>query len=319
MKRQIIVVADGFSATQLEDIQAAVEDWATVESFALDETRSPRVVQRMKEAEVMFGLPSPHDLAASSLRYLQLQSIGYDIYTSAGVTFPAGLTICNAAGVMDIGMSEHLLSLMLALARRLPDYYAARQTRVWRRGELTHGELSGSTVCFIGVGQSGTAMARSCLGLGMRVRGVRRHPDRPHPLIDEIYGPDQLYEAVREADHVVAILPASHESKHLFNAAFFEAMRPGAYFYNLGRGMLVDEAALIQYLQSGHLAGAGLDVFETEPLPADSPLWTMENVIVTPHVAGFSINDFKRYTELFIENLRRYRDGSPLKNAVLVA
>jgi len=148
------------------------------------------------------------------------------------------------------------------------------------------------------------------------VTGVRRNPDKPAAGIEKMFGVGQLLEALALADIVVISLPHTPETHHLFDARAFEAMKPDAYLVNIGRGKVVDEAALITALHSGSLAGAGLDVFETEPLPGDSPLWDMSNVIITSHYAGISPVYDQRAMAIVLDNLRRYKSGQPLAHVV---
>ena len=179
-----------------------------------------------------------------------------------------------------------------------------------------HGRLAGSTVCVIGLGTLGSAIARRCAALGMRVLGVRRHPERSSPDVSEVFGPEDLAAAVAGADHVVGALPGGASTTGLISREVIATMKPGACFYNVGRGPSVDEEALIERLAGGSLAGAGLDVFATEPLPDDSPLWSMENVIVTPHMAGYTWDYADELCEVFVANLAAYHAGEPPPNAI---
>jgi phosphoglycerate dehydrogenase-like enzyme len=252
------------------------------------------------------------------VRLLQLPSVGYDNYLGQGLESKSDFILCNAHGTMGPGIAEHTLAMMLAFARFLPKHLRDQQARRWERMPV-YGELAGATVCVVGLGDLGTAIARRCAALDMRVIGVRRDSGKGHPIAERVYPIAQIRDAVAKADHVVAILPATAETGHIFNDDVFSAMKRGAYFYNVGRGSTVDERALIAHLRSGHLAGAGLDVFEHEPMPSDSPFWTMEQVIVLPHVAGRSAREYDRQADLFLENLRRFRAGEPLLNVVPLA
>ncbi len=269
----------------------------------------------MASADVMVGWPEPDVLAASSLELLLLPSAGYEKYLTPELAAREGLVVCNAGGAYSEGVAEHCVAMMLALVRRLPEYLAARPQRSWEHRHR-HGRLSDSTVCVIGLGTLGSAIARRCAALGMRVVGVRRHPDRPTPNVSEVFGPDDLATAVAGADHVVGALPGGAATRGLISREVIAAMKPGAYFYNVGRGPSVDEEALIERLAGGSLAGAGLDVFATEPLPDDSPLWSMENVIVTPHMAGYTWDYADELCKVFAVNLAAYVAGEPPPNAI---
>jgi phosphoglycerate dehydrogenase-like enzyme len=186
----------------------------------------------------------------------------------------------------------------------------------WERPPVEVFELAGKTMVLVGLGDIGARTARLAAALEMRVIGVERNPLLQVPGVERLVGVSQLRAVLAEAEVVVLTIPHTPTSTHLMGPAEFEAMKAGVYFVNIGRGKNVDEAALIAALQSGKIAGAGLDVFEIEPLPADSPLWDMENVIITSHYAGATPAYQARAMAIFIENLRRYRTGEALHNAV---
>lgn len=269
----------------------------------------------MAAAEVMVGWPEPDPLAASPLRLLLLPSAGYEEYLTPELAAREGLVVCNAGAAYSEGVAEHCVAMMMALVRRLPEYIGAMPRRSWEHLHR-HSRLSGSTVCVIGLGTLGSAIARRCAALGMRVVGVRRHPDRPCPNVSEVSGPENLATAVAGADHVVGALPGGAATRGLISREVIAAMKPGAYFYNVGRGPSVDEEALVERLAGGSLAGAGLDVFAAEPLRNDSPLWSMENVIVTPHMAGYTWDYADELCEVFAANLAAYCAGEPPPNAI---
>ena len=269
----------------------------------------------MAAAEVMIGWPEPEWLVDSPLKLLLLPSAGYEEYLTSELAAKEGLVVCNAGGAYSEGVAEHCVAMMMALVRRLPEYLAAMEPRRWDHLHR-HRRLSGSTVCVIGLGTLGSAIARRCSTLGVNVVGVRRHPDRPSPRVSEVFGPEDLVRAVSGADHVVGALPGGASTRGLISREVIAAMKPGAYFCNVGRGASVDEAALIERLQDGSLAGAGLDVFAIEPLPDDSPLWSMENVIVTPHMAGYTWDYADELCDVFAANLARYGAGEPLRNVI---
>ncbi len=269
----------------------------------------------MAGAEIMVGWPDPDLLAASPLRLLLLPSAGYEEYLTPELAAKEGLVVCNAGGAYSEGVAEHCLAMMLALVRRLPEYVAAMGPRRWEHMHR-HGRLAGSTVCVIGLGTLGSAIARRCAALGMRVVGVRRHPDRPAPAVSAVFGPKDLAAAVAGSDHVVGALPGGPATRGLISREVIAAMKPGAYFFNVGRGPSVDEEALVERLAGGSLAGAGLDVFATEPLPGDSPLWAMENVIVTPHMAGYTWDYPDELCKVFTANLVAHRAGDRPPNVI---
>ena len=269
----------------------------------------------MAGADVMVGWPEPNLLAASSLRLLLLPSAGYEEYLTPELATREGLAVCNAGGAYSEGVAEHCVAMMLALVRRLPEYLAARPQRSWEHLHR-HGRLAGSTACVIGLGTLGSAIARRCAALGMDLVGVRQHPERPNPYVSAVFGPEDLAAAVADADHVIGALPGGAATRGLISRKVISAIKPGAYFYNVGRGPSVDEEALIERLAGGSLAGAGLDVFATEPLPDDSPLWSIQNVIVTPHMAGYTWDYPDELCRVFAANLAAYVAGEPPPNAI---
>ncbi len=227
------------------------------------------------------------------------------------------LVITNTSGVHAVPVTEQILSFMFAFARNLHLNIRAQARHEWRKESMAQvSELSGKRALVIGVGAIGSHFARAAACLGMRVTGIRRHPEKDGSAVGEVFGLGELHRELGRADYVVVILPATPETRGMFAAPEFEAMKNGAVFINAGRGSLVDEKALVSALRSGRIGGAGLDVFETEPLPSDSPLWDMENVIIAPHTAGYTPEYVGRSFEIFLDNFPRYLAGEPLHNRV---
>ncbi len=189
---------------------------------------------------------------------------------------------------------------------------------MWRRGAT--GSLERKTLCVVGTGSIGRAIAGRARPFGMRVVGVKRTVSEDDPAwehADELYVTDRLHDALGGADYVALALPGTPETQHLVDAEAISAAKPGAYFVNVGRGAVVDEGALAEALEGGHLSGAALDVFEVEPLPEESPLWELENVVISPHSTDNLPELTNRLqTDLFCENLRRYLDGEALLNVL---
>ena len=305
---------DAFGGDHVRALCDAAGDGAIGELLGQD-ADAAEYARAMAAADVMVGWPDPDLLAASPLRLLLLPSAGYEEYLIPELAAKDSLVVCNAGGAYSEGVAEHCVAMMLALVRRLPEYLAAMPQRSWDHLHR-HSRLSGSTVCVIGLGALGSAIARRCAALGMSVVGVRRHPDRPSPSVSEVFGPDDLAAAVAGADHVVGALPGGAATRGLISREVISAMKPGAWFYNVGRGPSVDEEALIERLAGGSLGGVGLDVFATEPLPDDSPLWAMENVIVTPHMAGYTWDYADELCAVFAANLAAYVAGEPPPNVI---
>ena len=264
------------------------------------------------------------------LRWIQLHSAGAD-HLSEWLKNQTDIVITTASGIHAVPMAEYTLMMMLALIRRLPRmlHYQRRQEWPSDRWRLfSDGELRGSTLGIVGYGSVGREIGRLAKAFGMRLLAMRRHGGRREDpgyvepgtgdpqgtLPDAWYTPDQLLEMLPQCDFVVNVLPLTPETREVFDARAFAAMKPTAYFINIGRGGTVDEAALVRALEQGDIAGAALDVFEKEPLPSDSPLWRMENVIISPHISAFSTRYDDRAMTLFITNLQRYLKGEPLFN-----
>lgn len=238
---------------------------------------------------------------------------------SAGVDSPffiqlmeRGVRLTNSSGATASPIAQTAILYMLALSRNVRAWIRHQDKHEWERHSFV--ELDGSRLAVIGMGPIGEEIARLGVAMNMNVEAIRRTPTGQEPC--PTFRFDQLNNVVSRADWVVVALPLTPETKQLFNAPKFSAMKPGTYFVNVGRGELVDEPALVTALQSGHLGGAALDVFATEPLPADSPLWDMDNVIITPHSSGASQSSGLRAEEIFIENLAAYMAGGTLRNEV---
>ncbi|MFL5802112.1 MAG: D-2-hydroxyacid dehydrogenase, partial [Roseiflexaceae bacterium] len=261
----------------------------------------------------------PHELVAraAGLRWFQQWGAGADWLLRHPEVAGKDFALTNVSGVHAIPISEHIIGMLLMFARGLHHAVRAQAQREWRRIKSEEVfELAGKTMLLLGVGAIGERTAALASALGMRVEGIRRDPSREVAEVAAMYGPDQLRERLAHADFVVLTVPLSHATQGLIGAAELRAMRPSAYLINIGRGGTIDEPALVQALAKRRIAGAALDVFAEEPLPAASPLWAMENVIITAHYAGATPKYNQRAMAIFLDNLRRYRDGAPLRNLV---
>jgi phosphoglycerate dehydrogenase-like enzyme len=274
----------------------------------------------LAEADVIVGWHvSPEQLdQAPRLRWFHAGSAGVE-HLDLRALHKHNLILTNSRGVSAPNMAEHAMGMMVALARRFPTLMREQSAHSWR-DEDTHREvreLGEETLLIIGTGEIGSQVASRAAAFGMRVEGLRRRADaEPPPNFDRIWSADDLGKALSTADHVVVTLPETPETRGLLDAAAFAACKPGAMIYNVGRGAVIDTAALVAALQSGHLGGAGLDVTEPEPLPADSPLWDLENVLITAHTSGASPRYWERQEALISDNLARYLEGRPLRNLV---
>jgi len=271
-------------------------------------------------AEVLFDLDraTERDLArqAPRLRWIQLSSSGVgQIVANMGLG-DAPVVVTNAAGLHATPLAEFVLFAMLYFAKRMPHVLADQRRHHWERFALD--TLPGKTLGIVGFGQVGRAIARLARPVGLRVLAVRRSAgdavQSADADADTIYPPSGLRTLLAESDFVTLIVPFTPETAGLLGKAELAVMKPGAVLINIGRGPLVDEVALVEALRSGHLGGAALDVFAKEPLPTDSPLWDMPNVLVTPHSMSTALDENARMVDLFCDNLRRYLAGQALRN-----
>lgn len=250
---------------------------------------------------------------APRLRWVHTPSAGVEHLLTPAV-LERDLTLTNSAGVHAIPMAEFAMAFMLAHAKRLPEYRAAQAEPRWARG-LELRELYEATLLILGIGGIGQAIAERAAAFGMSVWGSRR-TDRPTPHAERVVTGDAWRDLLPEADYVVVAAPLTPETRHMVDAAALAAMKPSAYLINVARGPLVDESALAEALAAGRIAGAALDTFEREPLPPESPLWRLPNVTITPHATANSPRMRERQIALFLDNLRRFRNGQPLRNVV---
>jgi phosphoglycerate dehydrogenase-like enzyme len=285
-------------------------------AVATDDDTFQEVLPRA-EAVVAWRLSAAEVAAAPNLRWIQTVGAGVEDVIVPEIA-ERGIMLTNNSGVHAPNISEHLLAMMLAFARRLPFLIRGQIAHEWRDDSGRRGvfELDGQTLLVVGLGDIGQALARRALALGMHVLGVRRRGTEIPDGVAEVVGLSDINRVLPQAHHVAICLPLTPQTRRLFGRETFEAMRPGAYLYNIGRGAIVDTTALIDALSSGHLGGAGLDVTDPEPLPADSPLWDMENVIITSHTSGSTPHYWDRAIAILESNIERYRTGAELQNVV---
>jgi phosphoglycerate dehydrogenase-like enzyme len=249
---------------------------------------------------------------APRLRWIQSSSAGVEDLASP-VLRGRDIVLTNAAGVFDAALAESVLGFLLAFSGRILED-ARAQPGAWSQDPIRR--LGGTVALVVGAGSIGTETGRLLRSAGLRVRGIARTPRPADHVFEAIAGPDALHEELAGADHVVNVLPITPSTRRFFDAGAFEAMKPEALFVNIGRGATVDEPALIRALEEGWIGGAALDVFEREPLPAESPLWRMPNVLVSPHRAGDHEGWEDDVVAVFVNNLRRFVAGESLRNVV---
>jgi phosphoglycerate dehydrogenase-like enzyme len=276
------------------------------------------------DVDVVCTYGPPQDLyeVGPNLRWVALSSAGAELAVERGLVRRGGPVVTTASGVHAAPISEHVFGMLLMWVRQWPEILAFQRAGMWPSRDawppLQPRELCGATLGVVGLGAIGRAVARLGHAFGMRVLATHRsaRSDDADVDVDLIYPLAQLRELLAASDYVVLAAPATGESSHLLGAAELTAMRPHAFLVNIARGSLVDEAALIEALQSRRIGGAGLDVYEHEPLPPESALWHLPNVILSPHMAGATDQYSRRLTDLLIENIGRYRADQPLRNVV---
>ena len=287
--------------TSAEPLPAKILDRITTAFFSGD-------VWPLRTREMMISI-----LKAPNLKWLHTFSSGVDSPVFQTM-LERGIRITNSAGASSSPIAQTVIMYLLALSRNLPEWQRAQQRHEWQQRSFQ--ELPGTTIAVIGLGAIGQEVVRLAHALDMNVIACRRTPrgDESCPT----YSMTDLSAVLAQADWVVVALPLNADTRRIINAQIFASMKPGACFINVGRGELVDEPALIAALQSGHLGGAGLDVFETEPLPTESALWDMPNVIITPHNSATTPQSHHRAALIFIENVKRRAAGLSLRNEIVL-
>jgi phosphoglycerate dehydrogenase-like enzyme len=277
------------------------------------------VEQQISGAEILFAFSLRPDQFgfAQKLRWIHAPTAAVH-----QLLFPelvaSDVVLTNAHEVHGPVVAEHVIALIFALAKKIPQAVRFQQRRVWGQDAMWNDgprprEIAGATLGLIGLGSIGRRVARMASALGMRVIAVREHLEKEKPEgVAAIYAPAQLNDLLSQSDYVVVAAPLTESTRGLINADRLRAMRSDAYLINVGRGPQVDEIALADALLNRRIAGAALDVFEQEPLPAESPLWALENLLITPHTAGLTEKLWQRHYTLFSENLRRYMAHQPL-------
>ncbi len=252
----------------------------------------------------------------ASLEWLQTNSAGVEAYLKSGVLGEHTL-LTNATGAYGLAISEHMLGMLLEILKKLELYRDAQKEGRWESlGQV--GSVYGSTVLVLGLGDIGGEFAQRCKALGAHVIGVRRSPRPCPPCAHEVHLLEDLDQLLPQADVVAVTLPGTQATQNLLNRERIGRMKEGAVLLNVGRGTIVDTEALCDALESGHLAGAGVDVTDPEPLPPSHRLWRIPTAVVTPHISGYYHlrETHERIVNIFVENLQRFQAGEPLRNQV---
>ena len=272
-------------------------------------------------ADAIIGLCSPATMDNASARLLWLHNftVGMDRCADLPEAQFEDRVFSNNKRLSGPVIAEHSIAMLLSLARGLPAYQRAQANSTWDRAlaaRVQFGEVKGKTLLVVGLGGIGTQIAWRAHGLGMRVIATRNSSHDGPDYVEYVGLSNELFTLAAKADVVISTLPLTSKTTGLFDQAFFRTIKPGAIFISVGRGKSTVTSALVTALESGHLYGAGLDVTDPEPLEAQSPLWQMDNVIITPHVSAAGQDSLRRTAIITVENLRRYLAGEPLLNIV---
>lgn len=319
MEKIKAVVLVNCDEQQKEELEAAGKD--AVEFIYVPESMSREErLPLLKQAQIIFGQPGIREIRqCENLHWIQMGWAGTDIYT-AREGFPREIALTNTSGCFHVVIPEYVLAVLLELCRNLKAYAIRQQQE--KKWEPIQSEtlLYGKRALIMGAGDVGTGVAERLRAFGVTIIGMRK-TDRNYPdCYDGMITMDELDRELPKADIVINCLPGTAETKGLFNKRRLCLMKPTAFLVNVGRGNLIDTEALMEVLREGHLGGVALDVVDPEPLPADHPLWDMEKVILTPHIAGRSFGYSKdtedRIVHLWSQNLKRYLEGKELMNRV---
>jgi len=281
------------------------------------------IEDHLRDAEIIFTISlRPEQLGITrNLRWIHAPTAAVHQFLFPELV-DSDVALTNSTEVHGPVVAEHVIALIFALAKKIPQATVLQQKHcwgkeaMWREGHRPR-EIAGATLGLIGVGSIGRRVAQMASALGMRVIAVREQIDKGAPDgVEAVFAPTELDKVLAQSDFVVMAAPLVSATESLLNAARLAVMKPDAFLINVGRGPQVDEAALTEALRNRRIAGAALDVFEHEPLPPDSPLWDLDNLLITPHTAGLTEKLWDRHYDLFSDNLRRYFSGQPLRYIV---
>lgn len=312
---KIIVNSDMFGKHFLtEEHENKIKETAGSYEVIFAKTKED-VDKNIKDAEILATFPMTFTgvSGADNLKWIQSFSAGVEAYLPD--VRESDIILSNASGVHPVPISEHVIGMMLYLERDLGKIRDQQRDKKWAKVEELS-ELEGKTVIVAGLGKIGSRIARLCKAFEMKVIGIRNDVSNKPEFVDEVYTSEEMDHVLPEADYIILALPSTNETEKFLNEDRFNKMKNTARVLNIGRGTAIDEKALIRALEEKKIAGAALDVFEKEPLPENSPLWNMENVIVSPHVSGWSGKYMDRAVEIFCKNLEAYKKGENMPTLV---
>ena len=268
-------------------------------------------------SEVIFGWP-PHEMLKQliNLKWLHLPSAGANNFTDVSLYANPSIILTKSSGTFGVPIAEHIIGMMIALNRKFMHYYNAQQKGVWLREREEPLDLFGSNVLVLGLGNIGTELCKRLSGFGCNITGFRRDASAPHGLVSDVRPVSQLRDYLPDADYVVVCLPGTAETDKLLGREEFDLMKSRAIVINIGRGSIIDTDALVYALNEHKIGGAGIDVTDPEPLPPGHPLWSAENVMITPHASASSALNGERRLAIFADLLKRYMSGQDMYNLV---
>ena len=304
--RKMVVYAPKYLKVVREDIEKYLDP---VENWQLDIVLKPEELEKIiQEAEILVAFPCSKDiiLKGKNLKWVQALSVGVDAFPLEEL-MAQGAVVTNGKGIHRIHMAEYAIAAMVMLARNVHIFMRRQFEGNWdRRSE--QGEINGATLGILGLGTIGQEVARKAAFMGMRVIGLKNNPS-PVPHVEKVVGMEDIGWLFSESDYLINLLPGTPDTEHMVDASLFNLMKPSACLINMGRGSTVKEADLIPALEEGKIRAFWSDVFEQEPLPEDSPLWKMENVVITPHICGESTKYMEKAMDIIGHNLKVYQTG----------
>ena len=302
----------------VEDRHIAQIREAAAPDYEVINARQERIAEFLPQADIFCGhakVPVPWDetVAVGRLKWIQSSAAGMDHCLVPSV-IASDIPVSSCSGLFAPQVAEQTFALLFSLVRSMPTFHRAQQAKEFVRRPTN--DLLGKTVGIVGLGGNGRRIAEALVPFDVRLIATDLFPVNKPDHIEELWPADQLPRLLRESDVVIVCVPLNADTKHLFAKSQFELMKDDAWFVNVARGQVVNEQDLVDVLAAGHLAGAGLDVTEVEPLPESSPLWEMPNVVITPHVGAQSAKRVDVTVDFFCANLDRFRAGKPLLNLV---
>lgn len=310
MSKYKAVVMSGRWQNWIPEMQEACPDVDVVAAPTKED-----LMREVVDADLVIGrLPKEAFLIAEKLNYVQSIGVGFETMLYPEM-IESDVKITNTAGAYDDVIAEHAMAHILAYTRGIVRQERNRQIRKWEHG-TPHIQIAGLTGCVLGLGSIGRTIAKRLKAFGLTLLAVDVQADTPPEGVDRVVKPDAMHDVLAESDIVVVALPHTPATEGIINAQCFESMKDSAIIVNIARGPLINQPDLIEALQQGKIAGAGLDVFEKEPLPEDSPLWDMVNVSFTPHTASQCDEGNVNIKNIFIDNMNRFANGEPLVNVI---